>query len=1019
MPMNKKDFDEKFPNGLLKADFNGDYFNKLTANLEIVLENLESENKKDTELYRHLEATKNAANFLFSYDPSNIVNIWNAEDIKEKEKKTAENLDKSLKALEDFSEYLQKDDNMELFVEYANKPNKYNKTVDLDNKMWMSNLLSQMYMEDLIKVEENKLQRHFNDTVENYNKEIKKEKEDVEKLKGLRNDLDAKHRISFIGGGTSDELQDVKDALDDYLLFKQKPDDPKFKANNDYKGMTDAEIEKALLTRLNNVTQDYEDIKQREATGKTGDPDYKPKTQMGQTRYGANKGIKEFAQAELQMIQKKIEREKALEQKLTEPKKDEEFDLEAKGGVNGLGAEDPKVDEEEIEFAPPKEEVKDLNDDELDYSNELGEEPKVEELEDIQKYEDKGLTIADAFNSAKEVAMQEPTKENLEMLVSLYEYGKAHPGENYNSQIHEGYRQSIDQETMSQLTLKFDKDGLKRAVDEIDKFCPTYDMQLEYNLKKREAESVQQKDETFYNEALPFEEEKAQFVDFAAEIYLKNNYKVTVEEHIAKNPGLSEPEKQMLRGSKPDEYVNATKDQVINHPAFKEFVDTITDENRLWQLKDMAAANEGAGLYDYLKTGKFREKEEKIIKAGNDGFTRDVFKEQSVKNGWDKNDLGTLDALYDFYEAVVDRDDAIEVGMANEVLNGVMSKGDYAEKKAYALESAKGLAENLDLTDIAEKLDQPKNEIKAPEENLSVEQPAEAVPDTTYAGYIKEQQELVNDNMSRTALIETLANITAAQNEGAKNEYGVIEHDEKVQELMNSEAFQKLTGMMIADELREACASPEKFAKQVAEYDPAAEQKAREEAKQKVEREKRASEMKELAEQFKSQNKKARETISINQDFINEAMGGNPDLDEAKGLVKECAAELLAAKLYNENSKPEVLLNIKEQKGDEAFEQALEQLDDHEKAIEKYKNDLLEGKTEDGKAFQAMFSNILSQNDLRVVASEATTQHGGRLLEHLNFVKNNRILQEIAQMNNERQQQMQNANQKPQTGMQK
>ncbi len=120
----------------------------------------------------------------------------------------------------------------------------------------------------------------------------------TQELFDMRNSgLEAQHRISFIGGGSSIELDNLKDAIDLYTDFYQHPQKPKFK------GMS----ETRLLEIVADKAKTYIDTKRKEGFFNTSDPDWQPKSKMGKKRFNTalsilentNKRISELKKDEL------------------------------------------------------------------------------------------------------------------------------------------------------------------------------------------------------------------------------------------------------------------------------------------------------------------------------------------------------------------------------------------------------------------------------------------------------------------------------------------------------------------------------------------------------------------------------------------------------------------------------------------------------------------------------------------------------------------------------------------------
>ena len=125
---------------------------------------------------------------------------------------------------------------------------------------------------------------NINDPVENNEQSIKRQKmqQTSDTFASFKHLLDKKHRIPFIGGGTSDELQKVKDAIARYNRFLNKNND-----DIEFIGVSETE----LLKNIKTAGEEYIEKKKENRWKDTSREDWTPNTRMGTDRYNGVKGV--------------------------------------------------------------------------------------------------------------------------------------------------------------------------------------------------------------------------------------------------------------------------------------------------------------------------------------------------------------------------------------------------------------------------------------------------------------------------------------------------------------------------------------------------------------------------------------------------------------------------------------------------------------------------------------------------------------------------------------------------------
>ena len=113
------------------------------------------------------------------------------------------------------------------------------------------------------------------------------------KLDSFSGQLNKKHRIPFIGGGTSDELQTVKDAIELYKNFCDDPNDSEFA------GLT----ETSLLENIKKAAEEYIEKKKENRWKDTTREDWTPNTRMGTERFLGVKGVLKTAADRIKEIE--------------------------------------------------------------------------------------------------------------------------------------------------------------------------------------------------------------------------------------------------------------------------------------------------------------------------------------------------------------------------------------------------------------------------------------------------------------------------------------------------------------------------------------------------------------------------------------------------------------------------------------------------------------------------------------------------------------------------------------------
>ena len=126
-----------------------------------------------------------------------------------------------------------------------------------------------------------------------------------------------------------------------------------------------------------------------------------------------------------------------------------------------------------------------------------------------------------------------------------------------------------------------------------------------------------------------FAKSKESFANEAAEIWLKNKFKSTVDEQInKKHPDYTEQQRQQVHEQNADkvgEYVAQNKDALKNDEAFKSFMEGIKNKHDLEDMKQYASADNGSKLYRIINGERVIEKEpadlDKRIKRAQENLT--------------------------------------------------------------------------------------------------------------------------------------------------------------------------------------------------------------------------------------------------------------------------------------------------------------------------------------------------------------------------------------------------------------
>ncbi len=126
-----------------------------------------------------------------------------------------------------------------------------------------------------------------------------------------------------------------------------------------------------------------------------------------------------------------------------------------------------------------------------------------------------------------------------------------------------------------------------------------------------------------------FKQSKESFADEAAEVWLKNKFKSTIDEQIEqKHPDYTEQQRQQVyeqNAGKVADYVAQNKEALKNDEAFKSFMEGIKNKHDLEDMKQYASADNGSKLYRIINGERVIEEEpadlDKRIKRAQENLT--------------------------------------------------------------------------------------------------------------------------------------------------------------------------------------------------------------------------------------------------------------------------------------------------------------------------------------------------------------------------------------------------------------
>lgn len=156
-----------------------------------------------------------------------------------------------------------------------------------------------------------------------------------------------------------------------------------------------------------------------------------------------------------------------------------------------------------------------------------------------------------------------------------------------------------------------------------------------------------------------FKQSKESFADEAAEVWLKNKFKSTIDEQIdQKHPDYNEQQRQQVHeqnAGKADAYIAENKEALKNDEAFKSFMENIKNKNDLEDMKQYAQADNGSKLYRIINGEKVIENEpadlDKKIKRAQESLAESKGKLKANEfpnpgHGNNYNDYATIVTAY-------------------------------------------------------------------------------------------------------------------------------------------------------------------------------------------------------------------------------------------------------------------------------------------------------------------------------------------------------------------------------------
>ena len=410
------------------------------------------------------------------------------------------------------------------------------------------------------------------------------------KLDELSKGLHARHRGDLAGlfSGATKEMQELRDAIADYQAFRKNPKDPKFEGNSEF----------GLIDQIRTKADDYYEAKMTDPrTGETISMDSKSK--MGQTRARSAQEISELAAAFAVKVYKDAEDAEKIENE---------------NGKKALQAD--KADE----VKEKADEVKET--DTYDYL-----------LKGLQEH-----NMAMMLNGTIKKHLTELTA--ISAMIEKYgEFADRQP----HIDEYQAKKQELnnDPEFQKMLGEMSDEDAREKCDDPEVFYNAFQQRKAGLNAPQQEEPGKQQEPEKFEKidveparrysmrnpkspdinapvaQEIPFEQQKLDFADLAAETFLRHFHKQQVDDFVKQNPG-TKPEQFRV-----EDYLSANKESYMKEDEnFLSFMDTVKDQPTLDQMK----AKSPDELHQYYASGQFRKQaapeqelivENKILGDGN------------------------------------------------------------------------------------------------------------------------------------------------------------------------------------------------------------------------------------------------------------------------------------------------------------------------------------------------------------------------------------------------------------------
>jgi hypothetical protein len=274
----------------------------------------------------------------------------------------------------------------------------------------------------------------------------------------------------------------------------------------------------------------------------------------------------------------------------------------------------------------------------------VNEEPKIEEAQEFvapEAPERSEQTLDQAIQGQIDAIEKddgpEVLREVLAVLTAFESEKELYGGDKkFDYDVHQAAVSQVEEDPVfNKMLADIPDDKLYEVFENHEKFYQDYKNAAAENEMKQEqlvapvdegmeldgTENINAQAENAYNyddeldDLAQFEQQKADFADLAANVYLTNKFNESIDEFMKKNPDLTPNQKQhVLSNVSLENYVASSKQEVMEHQGFKRFIDGISDQQQLDKLTDMAKRDGGKELYEFLQPPKAPEMEQPQVK---------------------------------------------------------------------------------------------------------------------------------------------------------------------------------------------------------------------------------------------------------------------------------------------------------------------------------------------------------------------------------------------------------------------